>query len=155
MAKNIHLNDSHLSAGIYIDPKKPESSIPFDSGTNRSGNISITATGNISLENNSLINALSSEENAGNITIKGGNILRLSDESRIITAVNLGSEKGGDIFIDTSILAVNDSFITSKAVEGAGGDITILSHLFLSPLSSITASSKFKYTGEIKPKTRR
>jgi large exoprotein involved in heme utilization and adhesion len=140
--KNFDLNDSHLHAGTTASSTaNPE--------IDRAGNIVINATGTINLENQSFFTSFGVNENAGNITIKGGNLLRLSGDSKILTAIISGSGTGGDIFINTPIVALDDSFITSKADKGNGGDITLTGLLFISPLSAITASSKLSAAGEL------
>ncbi|MEE9337436.1 MAG: filamentous hemagglutinin N-terminal domain-containing protein, partial [Methylococcaceae bacterium] len=139
------LNDSNLLAGSTFED--------FDSSLNatiaKSGNISITTTGTSLLENNSLIVALTKKANAGDISINGNNILKLSDDSRILTSVADGAGNGGNISISTPIVAVDDSFISSRAVDGNGGNITIPGYLFLSPLSAIDASSEKNTPGEL------
>ena len=142
---NFLLNNSNLLAGSTLED--------FDNLKNpniaKSGNITITTTGTSLLENNSLIVALTKKANAGDISINGNNILKLSGDSRILTIVADGAGNGGNISISTPIVAIDDSFISSRAVKGNGGDITILGHLFLSPLSVINASSEENTDGEL------
>ena len=139
------LNNSRIFSGSEFED--------FDSSITpniaKSGNISITSTGKSILENNSLIVALTLKANAGDISINGNNILKLSGDSKILTLVANGTGNGGNIFISTPIVALNDSFISSRAVEGNGGNISIPGHLFLSPLSVIDASSKRSTPGEL------
>jgi large exoprotein involved in heme utilization and adhesion len=69
--------------------------------------------------------------------------LLLRDNSVISTTAG-GSGNGGNIKIDTDILAaLEDSDITANAFTGTGGNIQITTQgLFLSPDSQITASSE-------------
>ncbi len=143
--KDFNLNASFLHAGI-------EPSSIVNSTIDRAGNIVINSTGTINLENKSFFSTFAPKESAGNITINGGNLLRLNGDSKILTLVESGSGTGGDIVINTPIVALDDSFITSRADKGKGGDITMTGHLFLSPLSAITASSNKSADGELKLK---
>ena len=146
------LNGSALaSASSFVD---------FDSdnepNTARSGDLFITSNGSIRLENNSSITTFTDKANAGKVEIIGKGRLQLHDGSKILTNVADGKGIGGDVFINTSIVALDDeSFINARAVEGFGGNITISGFLFQSPNSVITASSELSKDGELnlKPDT--
>jgi large exoprotein involved in heme utilization and adhesion len=69
----------------------------------------------------------------------------------IINAEACGSGNGGNITIDTDILAVlENSRITANAFQGTGGNITINTQgLFVAPTSKITASSTLGISGVV------
>ncbi|MEE9356121.1 MAG: hypothetical protein V3U75_11075 [Methylococcaceae bacterium] len=140
------LNGSALaSASSFVD---------FDSdnepNTARSGDMFITSNSSIRLENNSSITTFTDKANAGKVEINGEGRLQLHDGSKILTNVDDGKGIGGDVFIDTPIVALDDnSFISARAVEGFGGNITITGFLFQSPSSVVTASSELSKDGEL------
>lgn len=123
--------------------------------TAMSGDINITAKDLIRLEKNSSISSQTDKAHAGIIKINGEALLQLHDDSRIQTKVSDGQGQGGDIFIDNPIVALDNSFISAQAVNGAGGNITISGFLFQSPLSFVTASSELNVDGQLnlKPET--
>ena len=119
------------------------------------GNILININNTLFLEDKGAISVATNSANAGEINIIGGRTLKLSGDSRIVTNVANGKGAGGNILIDTPIVAIDDSFIVSRAIENNGGNITIPGHLFISPLSVIDASSKKSTPGKLnlKPDT--
>ncbi|MEE9336791.1 MAG: filamentous hemagglutinin N-terminal domain-containing protein, partial [Methylococcaceae bacterium] len=147
---NLLLNRSILATAsplIDLSSTQPE--------TAKSGDIKITANGQIRLENQSGITSFTEKANAGTIIINGEAPLQLHDNSIILTSVSDGQGQGGDIFIDNPIVALDYSTFNANAVKGFGGNITISGFLFNSPRSVITASSTLNADGELnlKPET--
>jgi filamentous hemagglutinin family protein len=93
-------------------------------GAAPAGNIKIIDTGNLTARDGDI--ATSSEQpSAGGITIRASNI-RLFGDSDITTRVNSGTGDSGDIHLEAdSILAFDDSDILAFARGGRGGDITL------------------------------
>ncbi|WP_392476410.1 filamentous hemagglutinin N-terminal domain-containing protein [Nostoc sp. C110] len=118
-------------------------------GTSNAGNLIISAN-NINLDNSNIA--------AASILGQGGNIFLSSSllqlrSSKISTTAGIqgGSSNGGNIRIDTDILAATDnSAITANAYQGRGGNIRIdAKGSFTSPDTQITASSKLGIDGTV------
>lgn len=120
-------------------------------GSGNGGKLEVTAD-SLQVDNGRIIASTSSGE-GGNMKLKAQNLI-LRRGSQISTTAG-GSGNGGDITIDTNILAtLEKSNITANAFEGQGGNINIQTQsLFLSPDSKITASSDLGIDGlvEINP----
>ncbi len=147
-ADNISLNN----AGIQSN------SMTFDIDNNadtaKSGNIIIDINNTLRLENQSAISVETKKANAGSIEINNGKQLLLSN-SKIATSVADSTGSGGNIHIDTPIVALDTSRIIARAKKGSGGDIVISGFLFKSPRSVVDASSQFSEDGnlDLKPET--
>ncbi len=117
-------------------------------GTGAAGNLEIS-TGNLELDNVGSIRAESAAGNKGSIEI-GARDLVLRRGSSITTNAT-GEASGGNITVNgETIAALEASRIAANAVVGAGGNIGITtSGLFLSPDSTITASSQFGISGTV------
>ena len=141
------------------------------------GNIMATAGQSMTMTNGASISASSTGSgNAGNIWInagqqfemrdssittealhaRGGNIdVRAVDQIRFVnssisTSVLGGAGSGGNITIDPNVVVLQNSQIFTKAVQGAGGNITIFTPLFLADSSSrVDASSQFGLNGTV------
>jgi large exoprotein involved in heme utilization and adhesion len=126
-------------------------------GPGQGGNVRINAT-DIILQDGGRISAESidagTQVDAGNITLEVGNLLYLSNDSRITTSVTGGTGKGGNITLNSIFVVLDEgSSIIANAVEGQGGNILIRIHgggaLFRSPDSLIDASSEFGVEGSV------
>jgi large exoprotein involved in heme utilization and adhesion len=128
--------------------------ISQNSDVGKSGDIRIKLGNILRLENNSGIDVSTNKANAGEITIRGGKILHVSD-SNITTSVADGEGSGGNIFISTPIVVLDSSDIIARAAKGKGGNISISGFLFQSPSSIVDASSGLGIDGNIdlKPDT--
>lgn len=98
----------------------------------------------------------------GNITLQSRDILLLRNGSRITTDAQDGSGNGGNIIINTNVLAAaENSDITGNAIRGRGGNIEITAKgIFniqyrpeLTPENDITASSQFGLSGIVEVNT--
>ncbi len=147
-------------------------------GTQNGGNILISAKGSISLGNDAAISASSTGlGNAGNISLhagphflsqngsitteanhaSGGNILvQATDSIRIIngrlsTSVQGGANSsGGNITLDPAVVTLQNSQVLAQAVQGTGGNISIIAGTFLADQTSVvSASSQFGLTGTV------
>ncbi|MBW4634873.1 MAG: filamentous hemagglutinin N-terminal domain-containing protein, partial [Iphinoe sp. HA4291-MV1] len=111
-------------------------------GNGAAGNITVTTTKDIRLDNQASINA-DTGGGQGNITLNSRDLI-LRRNSNITTNAT-GTARGGNITINTgNLVALEDSNITANAERGFGGEviITTTGGRFLSPDSDITAFSE-------------
>lgn len=130
-------------------------------GSAVAGNLEVTAN-SIKLDNQGKLTTESASGDGGNIILEIGDFLLLRHNSLISTSAGTAEAggDGGNITINTPfILAISqeNSDITANAFTGRGGNINIDTQgLFgiqfrpqLTPLSDITASSKFGVNGTV------
>jgi large exoprotein involved in heme utilization and adhesion len=131
-------------------------------GSGDAGNLEVKAN-SIFLDNGQLI-ARTASGNGGNIILDVRDLLLQRHNSQIATDARGGTGNGGNIDINSQfIVAVpnENSDITANAVRGRGGNINIkTSGIYgqefrptLTPLSDITASSKFGINGSVQINT--
>lgn len=147
-------------------------------GTQNGGNITMTVQGPIVVSDGASVSASNTgSANAGDIVIKagshlqmqqasvttqadqasGGNItLQATDSIRLVnsqlnTSVQGGpSTSGGNITIDPAVVTLQNSQVRAEAVQGQGGNITIIAGTFLAdPTSVVSASSQFGLSGTV------
>ncbi len=120
----------------------------------KSGNILISVSDVLRIENGSVIAVSTEKANAGEIQIKGNGNIVLSN-GKINTSVADGKGAGGDISMTTPIVTLDSSNILAQAKEGKGGNILISNFLLQSPNSLVSASSKQSTDGKLnlKPDT--
>jgi large exoprotein involved in heme utilization and adhesion len=76
-------------------------------------------------------------------------MLRLRD-SQITTAVGSGQGRGGNILIDPTFVLLERSQIRADAFGGSGGNVRIVTEVFLAnPASSVSASSALGISGTV------
>jgi filamentous hemagglutinin family protein len=124
--------------------------------TGNSGNIFVRAN-NLNLDRKATISAATNFDEGGNLNLQVGEILRLSNSSKI-SAQASGDADGGNIDIRTRFLIASpaeNSDITASAFRGNGGNIQIETfgvfgierRTKITPLSDINASSEFGIDG--------
>jgi filamentous hemagglutinin family protein len=135
---NIVLNNSRISSS--------------STGLGEAGNISIGsphvdhASGTSIFLINSAIKTESLFASGGDIDLRASYMIHLIDS--VITTNSAGS--GGNIFIDPIFLIFDGTIISANAIDGNGGNITLIAdHLFVSPDSIIEATSQFGTSGQI------
>jgi len=124
-----------------------ESMAKADGGA--AGKISIQANDSITIQNNSTltteaVNTISTDKSLdnGKIVIDTINQLLLKN-GKITTSVKGGAGHGGDIDINGKDVLMDSSEIIANAYEGDGGNIHIVSEVFVqSPKSLVDASSE-------------
>jgi large exoprotein involved in heme utilization and adhesion len=136
----IDATDIELSNGARISAES------LFRSTSKSGNIFIKALDNLRLVNGSQISVATTQADAGDITLEVGNLLHLSNDSRITTSAAGGTGNGGNITIGNLIaptfVVLDGSQIVAKALAGHGGNIHITSDFFFkSPDSLVSAAS--------------
>jgi large exoprotein involved in heme utilization and adhesion len=137
--------------------------------TGRGGNVTVAATEQIELSTGGTISASSSGKgDAGSIVIQAGNIFRSRNgavtteaeqadggniqltvgslvdlrDSQLTATVQSGVGKGGNITIDARFVILEGSQIRADAFGGPGGNVRIVSDVFLrDPASLVSASS--------------
>ena len=119
-------------------------------GPGNAGDILINAGQQLDLMGNSSITTEAKTASGGNIDIRAVDRVRLIN-SEISSSVRGGaSTAGGNITIDPNVIVLQDSDVTAKAVQGAGGNITLTTPLFLADSTSLVdASSQFGVNGRV------
>ena len=114
-------------------------------GAADAGNITINAGNRFELQNSSVT---TNSEHAG-----GGNVeINATDQIRLVNSLVNASAylNGGNITIDPNLVILQNSQILAQAVQGAGGNITITTPLFLADQTSfVSASSQFGLNGTV------
>ncbi len=117
-------------------------------GTGDAGNISIDAGRRFEMRDSS-VTTEAAQAGGGNIDIQADDQIWLV-YSLISTSVLGGPGNSGNIRIDPIVLAMQNSQILAKAIQGAGGNITITTPLFLADQTSlVSASSQFGLNGTV------
>jgi|CXWL01.1.fsa_nt_gi filamentous hemagglutinin family protein len=137
-----------IDAGNRLDLHN--SSITTEAAQASGGKIDIRAVNLVRLVNSTIsTSVLDGEGGGGDIDIQVIEQLRLVN-STISTSVLGGTGSGGNIRIDPNIVVLQNSQILAQAIQGAGGNITIFTPLFLADSSSlVSASSQFGLNGRV------
>jgi filamentous hemagglutinin family protein len=135
---NVRAGQVRLSSGATISAKS--------AGTGFAGSITIRA-GTLD-SHGSFVTTEATQADGGDIDIQVGSLLHLS-ASEILTSVQSGGGKGGNITIDPQFVVLNNSQIRADAFGGPGGNIGIVTGAFLSSGSTVSASSALSAPGTI------
>jgi filamentous hemagglutinin family protein len=134
-----------LTAGQSVTISNGASVSASSTGPGDAGNILINAGQQFEMRNSS-VTTKSEQAGGGNIEINATNQIRLVD-SEVNASAFLD---GGNITIDPILMILQNSQILAQAVQGAGGNITITTPLFLADQSSlVSASSQFGLNGTV------
>lgn len=108
---------------------------------------------NISMTNSSIIanaTAAGTQASGGNITLLATDTIRLLNSQINTSVTGDANTVGGTIFIDPRFVILQNSQIAANAVQGQGGNITIIAGTFLKdPSSSVSASSQLGINGTV------
>jgi len=113
-------------------------------GVADAGNINITATDGLTMQNSSITTLVHPSNNGSNAG--GGNIkittspaatVYLHDSSTISASVADGPGGGGNVTIDPQYVILQGSQILAQADQGTGGNITIIANVFQPDATSI------------------
>ena len=119
-------------------------------GTGNAGNITINSKSSVILQDSS-ITTTSDLSSGGQVTITAPQMVQLTN-SKITTSV-AGSDAdtaGGNISIDPQFVVLNSSQILATAFAGTGGNISIVSNVFLSSADSVVdATSQLGISGTV------
>ncbi|MEW6245594.1 MAG: filamentous hemagglutinin N-terminal domain-containing protein [Nitrospirota bacterium] len=119
-------------------------------GPANAGNIAIDA-GNSFFVQDSSVTTSATQASGGDISVQASSIFRMIN-SQMTASVQQGSNTfGGNITIDPQfVILQNQSQILATAVEGTGGNILIVTPVFLADQTSIVdASSQFGRSGTV------
>jgi filamentous hemagglutinin family protein len=142
-------------------------------GAGRAGSLTIGVDGAITLQSGSSLSVASAQSDSGDIRVRSGSNISLTDSSITAEAATNGGSidlrardlllltnsqitaaagvNGGNIFIDPVFVVLDQSLISAKAILGRGGNIRIISDFFIaSPDSSVTATSQLGIDGTVK-----
>jgi large exoprotein involved in heme utilization and adhesion len=168
-----NMSISGTSGGVFSRTTGPES------GSGAGGTIALMAGQNFTLSDGATVSASSSgPANAGNITIgandtilidkatvttdatqaSGGNIkLTANDTIQLVDSTIESSVQGdvttagGDISLDPDFIILQNSQILAKAVEGQGGNISLVANdvVLVDPFSLVDASASEGISGSV------
>jgi filamentous hemagglutinin family protein len=118
-------------------------------GAGNAGSITIDA-GQRYLSTNSAVTTQAAQASGGDITVKAQEMIRLIN-SQINTSVAGGDATlGGNIKIDPQFVIFQNSQVLAQAFAGTGGNINIISNVFLAdPASIVDASSQLGISGTV------
>ena len=119
------------------------------SGEGNAGDIYLGAADSF-LMRNSAVTTEAREADGGNIKVDAGYLVHLVD-SEISASVGGGPDTtGGNVSIDPEYVILDNSRIIANAFEGRGGNIDIVSNVFLAdPNSLVDASSSLGINGSV------
>jgi len=111
------------------------------------GDLTVKTSGSLDLQEGSFISA-NAELDGGNITIRVGDMIRLSNSEIVAEARG----NGGNVSLEGArAVLLDDSRVSANAIRGHGGSISISSDiLFVNGDSSLTASSEFGVDGKVR-----
>jgi large exoprotein involved in heme utilization and adhesion len=125
--------DVSLSAGntvsIVNGALVSADSLSTDPTAGLAGNITIKAGNQITMTDGS-VSTRAVTSDGGNITLNAPRMIQLTD-SQVTTSVESGFGGGGNINIDPQALILNNSQILANAFGGPGGNINIIADVFL------------------------
>jgi filamentous hemagglutinin family protein len=139
-----------------------QAQIAVDSQGGGQGGSITGQTGTLRLGSRSAISASTASNNGGNVSLRVARSLLMRDRSNITAeaGTRTGAGNGGNIILNAPLIVAvpnEDSNINANANLGNGGNIDITTQSLLglqpreiqTPLSDITASSRFGLTGSI------
>ena len=102
------------------------------------GNINITASNGLTMQNSAIKTQAGQGASGGDIKVTTApSATVLLEDSRISASVADGPGGGGNISIDPQYVILQNSQILAQAAQGQGGAITIIANLFLPDANSI------------------
>ena len=117
-------------------------------GSGDAGSIRLTAL-RLNLRGGASISTEAATANGGNISLTVVDFLYLRN-SQITTSVKGSTGNGGNIAIDPKLLVLDHSQIIAQAVQGHGGNITIVADQFVPSADSlVSASSQLGISGTV------
>ena len=118
-------------------------------GLGNAGNIIINSGAQF-LSQQGTLSTAAKEASGGNITIQATDSIRLVN-SQLNTSVHGGpNTAGGNILLDPAVVTLQNSQVRAEAIQGQGGNISIIAGTFLAdPTSVVSASSQFGLSGSV------
>ncbi|MEO5956467.1 MAG: filamentous hemagglutinin N-terminal domain-containing protein [Nitrospiraceae bacterium] len=140
--------DIVITAGQDIRLNNGASISSSSTGPGNAGNITAIAGDDFIMQNSS-ITTQAVQASGGNIKIGAADQIVIRN-SLISASVMGGSGSGGNISIDPNAVILQNSRILAQAIQGNGGNISIITPFFLADQASvINASSQFGLNGTI------
>ena len=128
-----------LTAGHSVTILDGASVSSSSAGPGNAGNISINAGQQFDMRDSS-VTAEATRASGGNIDIQAVDHVRLVNSQISSSVQGDTSTAGGNITIDPNVIVLQNSNVTANAAQGAGGNITLTTPLFLrDPTSRVDA----------------
>jgi large exoprotein involved in heme utilization and adhesion len=141
--------DISLSAGQDISLTKSQISVKSE-GLGNAGDIQLTAMDTILLDE-ATVTTEATQASGGNIKLTSEELISLNDS--IIESSVQGDEttESGDINLDPDFIILQNSQILAQAVEGRGGNITLIANdaVLVDSFSRLDASSALGISGTV------
>lgn len=120
------------------------------SGPANAGNIQLTAADTILLDGAS-VTTEAVQASGGNIKLTAEDLIRLNDSTISSSVQGSATTVGGDISVDPDFIILQNSQILAKAVEGQGGNISLIANkaVLRDPLSVLDPSSALGVSGSV------
>jgi filamentous hemagglutinin family protein len=146
---SIAVADEMRIAGIGGDGS-PSNVNAVSTGTQPAGSIRVTG-GALHILDGGFLTTAAISAGGGRILLDLRNVLHIAD-ARLVTSVFSGAGGGGDVIVTRpTAVVLNDGRIQANAVAGDGGNILIVTDLYLTdPDSVVEASSQLGIDGEIR-----
>jgi large exoprotein involved in heme utilization and adhesion len=140
---------TRLSAGQDISLTKSQISVQSE-GLGNAGDIQLTAVDTVLLDG-ATVTSEAAQASGGNIKLTAEELISLNDS--IIESSVQGDEntQGGDISLDPKFIILQNSQILAKAVEGQGGNISLIASqaVLVDSFSVLDASSALGVSGSV------
>ncbi len=141
--------DIALTAGQSVTISDGASVSASSTGSGNAGNISVNAGQQFEMRDSS-VTTQATKASGGNIDIQAVERVRLVNSTISSSVQGDDLTSGGNITIDPNVVVLQNSQVTAQAAQGAGGNITIFTPLFLADSSSlVSASSQFGVNGTV------
>lgn len=142
-----------IAGSVRVEVSEPlvmrgGSNISTTSEISDSGTVEVVSASDIVLEDSS-VTVRATKGNAGRIALFAPGTISLNN-STVLAEAGL---TGGDVFIDPQFVLLTDSRISANAILGAGGNIDIITNVFLATESAVTASSEASVQGTVRIET--
>ncbi len=120
------------------------------SGPANAGNIELTATNTILLDG-ATVTTEAAQASGGDIKLTAQDLIRLNNSTISSSVQGNAMTGGGNISIDPEFIILQNSQVLAKAVEGQGGNISLVATdaILADPLSVLDASSALGVSGSV------
>jgi len=98
-----------------------------DDNAGNAGTLTITAGDTVLLRQGSAITTLAEQAGGGNIMLRGSQLIRLTDNSRVTAEARgeASDDRGGNVMVKAPFVILDHSDIQANAFRGNGGNITV------------------------------
>jgi len=140
----------YLTAGDSFFLKDGATVSASSRGPADAGSIQLTATDTILIDGAS-VTTEAAQASGGNIKLTAEDLIRLNDSTISSSVQGSTTTVGGDISVDPDFIILQNSQILAKAVEGQGGNISLIANnaVLVDPLSVLDASSALGVSGSV------